>query len=285
MSAPNHQGADPNLWFHIGEGWQHSLVKAVLEKSIDIQFKLTAEARQQNIVLTYEKTLESMKRPDFVIDLFTQEYSFQDGGWVISGEQRNRMILDAKFRGAMTEENLQSLINEMFEGKNYGEDGANQVFVVHPSQRVIDHPTSPLEWGAYCDYGQSHKIDHKFGGIFVSPSLSFAGSLEHLQRLIGMFLQQHSVILKNEDKAQRHNMCCISCGNHSAENLAITYSPTQVGNDRWIIECNICGLRTVKTICATCGHPLFKNGTKWTYHRTRAEQTSNVVCPSCETFL
>ncbi len=277
--------------FEIESGWQRVLIDAVLMKSVDIEIKLHATSRQQSILLTYEKVLDSGKRPDFVVDLFSKEYEYKKdshdfSSWVISGEKRSRLVLDAKFRGEITEEQLHTLISELYETKNYSEGGANQVFIIHPSPNVIDDRTSPLVWGPQCDYGQSNEINHRYGGVFVAPSLIYARSIDHLQRLIGMFLQQESKILKTDSAdSPWHNMSCISCGNANEDSLYLKYEPTKAGSERWEIKCNSCGLLSVKTICQHCHHPLFKNGPKWTYHRTRAEQTSNVVCPKCDTFL
>lgn len=275
--------------FEIESGWQRVLIDAVLVKSVNIEINLYATSRQQSILLTYEKVLDSGKRPDFVLDLFSNKY-MQDpmvpSSWFISGEKQSRLVLDAKFRGEISEEQLHTLISELYETKNYSEGGTNQVFIIHPSSNVIDKPTSPLVWGQQCDYGQSNKINHRHGGIFVAPSLIHARSIDNLQRLIGMFLQQQSEILGTDsDSAPWHNMSCISCGNSNEHSLHLIYDPTRAGSERWLIRCDSCGLLSVKTICRHCHHPLFKNGSKWTYHRTRAEQTSNVVCPKCEKFL
>ncbi|MEQ9451099.1 MAG: DUF2357 domain-containing protein [Pseudomonadales bacterium] len=275
--------------FDIESGWQRVLIEAVLKKSVDIEIALHATSRQQRIRLTYEKVLGSGKRPDFVVDLFSNDYMKDPHDslrWVISGEKRSRLVLDAKFRGEITEEQLHSLISELYETKNYSEDGVNQVFIIHPSPNVINDRTSPLAWGPQCDYGQSYEINHRYGGVFVAPSLIYARSIDHLQRLIGMFLQQESEILRADSGfAYWHNMSCISCGNTGDDSLHLIYEPTKAGSERWLIKCDSCGLLSVKTICRDCRHPLFKNGPKWTYHRTRAEQTSNVVCPKCDTFL
>lgn len=263
--------------FRAEEGWQGELIRAALEKRFDIQFRLSHPECRQVIILTYEKVLDSGKRPDFVLDLYSDDRA----------EQHRRLVIDAKFRGAMKDDELHDLVSELYNEKNYSENGANQVFVMHPSPNVINDRTSPLVWGTQCDYGQSHESGHSYGGIFVSPSLKFFKTTEHLQRLLGLYLQNNSAIVRDTDSNQLlwHNTSCISCGNSNPGTLQLTYAPTKAGNERWLIKCKDCGLVTVQTICAACGHKLFKNGPKWTYHRTRAEQVSNVVCPVCETFL
>ncbi|MEZ5535539.1 MAG: DUF2357 domain-containing protein [Thiolinea sp.] len=273
--------------FDIEPGWQRKLVSAVLKKNYNIDIKFEAPDRQQSIVLSYEKELDSGKRPDFVIDLDSKEYSLEENRWVFTGSKRHRFVLDAKFRGEISEYALNELVSELCTTKNYSEDGFNQVFVIHPSPEVIKDRTSPLIWGRQCDYGQSHQSNHRYGSIFLSPSLKYAHAFDNLQRLIGLFLQESGEILKDKGDPDQswHNMTCISCGNANENTLKLNYKPTNAGNDSWTIKCDSCGLLTVQTICVACGHALFKNGPKWTYHRTRAEQISNVICPNCETFL
>lgn len=276
--------------FEIENGWQRILVDTVLNNSYNAEVVLQSKERQQKIIITYEKVLESGKRPDFVIDLISKKYepddkepcgySFPEGE---QGEKKNRLVLDAKFRGKISEKEFHKLVSKLYIEKNYSEDGSNQVFILHPSPSVIYDRTSPLIWGSYCDYGQSHEINHQYGGIFIAPSQKHSRSLDNLQRLIGMFLQQKSVILRTDDgNTDWGNMSCLSCGSGIVE---FKHKPTKAGSDRWEAKCHFCGLLTIKTICRHCHDPLFKNGQKWTYHRTRAEQTSNVICPKCETFL
>lgn len=265
--------------------WKSKLLKCVSPNNYDIEIGMACEERQQRIVLTYEKQLANGKRPDFVIDFFRPEYvepASSDDIWTTRGEERFRLVLDAKFRGEESEATISAIVDELRINKNYSEDEKNPVFVLHPVKHVIDNPTSPLEWGRYCDYGQT--VDHKYGSIFLSPSLENYRSAEHLQRLIGQFIQAKGVILTSSSfsgAVMWHNMNCIGCGNL----LIPRYSTTKGGKARWELMCSSCTLITIETVCSHCSNPLFKNGIKWTYHRTRATQTSNVVCPSCETFL
>jgi hypothetical protein len=274
--------------FTVEENWQSNLINAVLENNYDVEIKLRDSARQQWMVLTYEKVLPSNNRPDFVIDLYSNVYVKDEnieGNWVINGEDKKRLVIDAKFRGSMSEQSFHDLVAEMYTNKDYSESKMNQVFIMHPSPNVISSPTSSLGWGRQCDYGQSDKVGHRYGGVFVSPSSAYSTNQDNLQRLIGMFIQANTRVLfqKNSGVLYWHNMICISCG--SSEELKFEYKPTKSGREGWAISCASCDLLTIKTVCFGCQKPLFKNGPKWTYHRTRAEQMTNVVCPSCEDFL
>ena len=283
--------------FHPDGEWQSRLIKSVLNNDKDIEFELYSAERQQKIVLTYEKVLKSGKRPDFVVDLFSNNYAWDETAkcYVITNQQsRARMVLDAKFRGNISESELSKLVQEMYAVKDYSEGETNNVFVLHATCNVIRRQTSPLDWGRSSDYGQG--AEHKFGSIFLSPSLNYPNSVKNLQRLLGYFLQQNSQILdysfmpvspehseyKGNIKAMWHNFTCISCGAYG-DNLDVVSSHGR--RERWEIRCKACHITTVKTHCYQCKATLFKNGSQWTYHQTRAEQAYNIVCPCCRTFF
>jgi hypothetical protein len=274
--------------FNPESGWQDKLVNAVSGQRHDVDIHFSAGLRQQEIVLSYEKVLENGKRPDFVIDLRTYHYEKSNESWFKGGTTSNQLMLDAKFRGDMSSEKMRELVWQLYDGKNYSGNGKNPVFVLHPVAEVVDQPTSPLVWGRRSDYGHEHR--HRYGFIYLSPV--FGGGLsgtDDLQRLIGMFLQKHSVVLKsseqNGDSPEWTNLVCIGCGNTADETLRLALQRTMGGNASWRCYCPSCHLTTVITRCASCGEALYKNGNRWTYHRTKVEQTSNVVCPSCSTFL
>lgn len=282
--------------FQIENGWQQKVIDAVLKNRKNVEIDFSCERRQLNLKLTYEKDLDSGKRPDYVIDLYYYTYSSNSESnfleenpsdsiqWIIEEQKMQRMVLDAKFRGDVGEQHINNLIEELYKGKNYSEDGKNSVFVIHPVAEVIVAKTSPLKWGGYCNYGQANQIDHRKGAVYLSPSRDHSNSIENLQRLIGMLLQNHTSILDDgvRTKVMWHNKSCISCGGH---NLSISFRVTNGGSIVNKIHCNYCGQNSTETNCVSCHKPIYKNGMNWTYHRTRAEQTSNIVCPACETFL
>ncbi len=285
-----------NYRFQIKEGWQEKLINAVLRNGKNIELYFSSEVRQLSLTLTYEKELDTGKRPDFVLDLHYKTYEHHTPfttltnersdpvKWYVSGEKSARLVLDAKFRGEVGEVHINNLVEELCDGKNYSENGKNAVFIIHPVAEVIRDRTSPLKWGAYCNYGQAEELDHKKGAVYLSPSREHSHSVENLQRLLGMFLQKHTCVLddgKREDVTW-HNKSCICCGGND---LYIELTETQGGNDVNKIHCHTCKQNTTETLCVSCRRRLYKNGINWTYHRTRAEQTSNIVCPRCETFL
>ncbi len=289
--------------FVLQEDWQSKLIQSVQNEQYNISLMMKCENNSQSIEITYEKILSSGKRPDIVIDLIYNIYSFsydlnsKTHTTNVIKTVTKRLVLDAKFQN-LNQKSHDNLIDQLYNptvendqnkpsylrNKDYSEGGNNQVFIIHPKPRIIDSPTSPLKWGRFCDYGQSNKARHSYGGIFLSPSLNHPQSIDNLQRLIGMFLQQNSQKYYVEGQIL-HNMSCISCGNSDDNRLNLSYSQTQGKNDIWTLECHKCSQLTIQSVCYNCKNTIFKNGLKWAYHRTRAEQVSNVVCPNCESFL
>lgn len=310
--------------FSLNEGWQRSLVNSVLTNKYNASINMYSNNTRQSITVSYEKEIVISKknqqgvlqnrhiRPDIVIDVgfpkLAVVYRPKKGDSILKsvGEQNSRLVLDAKFKN-LNEYSHQDLVKSLYFGKNYSEDGKNKVFIIHPTPNVIESPTSPLTWGMFCDYGQTGKYPefeniksrqtfnndsninttkHRLGGIFLAPSLRYSSSKDNLQRLIGMFLQENSQRhYCDRTNTKWHTMTCISCGNTDRSKLMLSYDKTQGDNDKWELRCDKCKQRTVQTVCVKCGYEIFKNGMKWTYHRTRAEQFTNVVCPNCESFL
>lgn len=306
--------------FNLDKGWEDRLINLILTEGKDIELLMHNHQRQQELILTYEKILPSGKIPDYVIDLKSLgDYSktisdeddwYYDTQYTMKQPQPTaRLVLDAKFRGDISESSLLQIVKELYVDKNYSENGNNQVFVIHPVDKSIDRErTSPLEWGRDCNYGQAQNIgmlepnmsnsdfnsqqkdspQHRYGHIFLNPSFKNAGSIDNLQRLLGLFLQQNSQLgdtIQNGVVSQ-HSFCCIGCGNDHQESFFVRLTSTEGGNPRYELECKKCSLFSVKTVCYACSvRNLFKNGYKWTYHRTRATQVSNIVCYQCERFL
>lgn len=322
--------------FSLEDDWEGKLVNLILHRDYNIELLMRNTRRHQEILLTYEKVLPSGKRPDYVLDL----HSFGDYGissrydryGFSNDHSKARLVLDAKFRSNLPEEEILKVVEELYHEKNYSENGKNQVFVIHPVQNSISHTrTSPLEWGNSCNYGQAQQhldenmesvenistessgisedeqywnedddVDdfevseeedvapqHRYGHIFLSPSLKYSRSIDNLQRLLGAFLQRNAKYdSDSEGIISNHSFCCIACGNDSPETFIVNKTRTRGNNPRYTLECQKCSSFSVKTVCYACPvDDLFKNGFKWTYHRTRAEQVSNIVCYKCEKFL
>lgn len=308
--------------FLLSDNWQNMLIQSVLEDKYNIEFEFNNPINNRKIILGYEKELPNKKRPDFVLDLYYQGYVFkqpalEDNSWNKSSEsivtdtvkyeeyldrninldsqasvfdhwcfgemQKKRFVMDAKFKDDLYQKGFDLILDELINDKNYDENGANKVFLIHPKQRAIQNRTSPLDWGIHSDYGQNS--EHSKGFIFLLPSSKHGNTLDNLQRLLGMFLQSSSHFIDYGESKYWSDTLCISCGASSHEDLVCTKHKTKGGKHSWRVTCKKCSHLSVKTVCYICSKDLYKNQFNLTYHRTKAEQVSNIVCPSCQNFL
>lgn len=279
--------------FHLfmEEGWQDNLITSILSSQHSIEFKTSMPNHQFDIVLSYEKVLPNKKRPDFVLDIHYKKYRLLNENWVISDDGCSRLVMDAKFYDDSTEDKINKTLDELVEKKDYSEGNENRVFIIHPSPELIkiNKITSPLSWNRSCDYGHVAPSMHKFGHIFLAPSLKYKRSIDNLKRLLILHFQEVIDILpfkitNNKDSPSWHNFFCPNCaaGNDS---LDIKCFKTKGGENSWSIQCKSCKGHVKETFCYACKHRLFKNGFQWTYHRTYAEKITNCKCPSCEADL
>jgi len=176
--------------------WIHKLIDIILSKGKNqhVFFKFEHEYEEYmpiRINLHYQKELKSKKRPDFILQL--------------KGEKKNDakyLVMDAKFRGNISNEQIEKDIENLFETKNYSIGGQYPVFILHTSKTAMYDNSkklisfSPLSWGRFCSYGGEKDFNHIKGHILLIP---LSPSLENLQRLIGCFLQQNSYLRSDEE--------------------------------------------------------------------------------------
>lgn len=279
------------LKFKPDKNWSEKIVDSIFlsgkNSSISIHFVHDGIIKPFKLLLTYQKVLPTGRRPDFVLEI--ENDADPNSNYI-------PLILDAKFRGDVTNKVIEKDISDMYEGRKYGEFGS--VFILHTSCKAMRDENellkslSPLSWGEFSSYGGENKIDHKKGHIFLLPSPRYPFSLDNLQRLIGAFLQQNSDIevCKNPEGelydytlTKTDLLICIGCG---SKKLTVGVGKTLSQNNKYLITCKSCGLVSERTLCFCCGRQkLYKNGPWWTYHMTKATQVSNVVCPSCGAYF
>ena len=295
--------------FNLDKDWRTMLIQSVINNQRDIEFDLHNSISNRRISLTYQKTLPNNRVPDFVLDIDYQGYAFKDNEqdypesipyenygngsmdampntssqWFPDCRRRKRFIIDPKFKDNLRQSGFEMILDELIDDKNYDEDGSNPVFVLHPQSDSIQQKTSPLDWGGHSDYGQN--CEHKRGFVFLLPSSKHGNTLDNLQRLLGMFLQSTSHFIDYGQKKFWADTVCISCGASSLEDFEVVKDKTKGGKNKWWITCKKCSHKTNKTFCYKCDRDLYKNQFTWTYHRTKAEQITNIVCPSCQEFL
>lgn len=276
--------------FQLEGEWQRSLVNSVLNREHNICLQFKGASPNWTAQLFYEKVLTNNCRPDFVLDLFLPCYEQSElpnsNKWFTTGNRSVRIVMDAKFREQWRPGELAQVVTDLRVKKDYSEQNKNQVFILHPCIDSSEQHTSPLTWGSSCDYGQTN--NHKSGAIYLSPRRTNGSSLDNLHRLLGMLLQEASHFLHEHDTEgwKWSDAQCIGCGRVvDFDKVQLTLTKTKAGRDKWNLTCHHCQLVSVRTSCFKCHRTLTKNGYYWTYHRTRAESLSNVVCPSCESFF
>ena len=276
------------------KGWKQSLLQQVLTTKKDIILNFKNKMTCRNVCLSYEKELSNGKRPDFVLDV-TSSFTGK--------EVKHRFIMDAKF---YEETDISSVVNQLYNQKDYSEQNQNKVFILHPSSKAVPKRKTPQEWSKHTYYGETVMFDewdkdnkppdHNYGAILLSPIKRQGATLDDLQRLIGMFLQYglednkgDSFFYEEEKKSNsapkvkkynpmvKEKLFCIACGSDEYDH---DYKPTPKGK-KWWITCKHCSLFTVYSYCGSCQNRLIKNGQYWTYHATQALEPFNIKCPSC----
>ncbi len=237
--------------------------------------------------LEVQPVLPNGRRPDFRLSFQHRDRSPQKT--VISADfeveetvPSSGIVLDAKFRTRWRPNELERVLHDVVELRGYSQ-AARRVFILQPAGSVVQEPTSPLRWGRDCDYGQNSPFNHTQGMVRVSPN---PGDWHNLQRLVAMELQASFPAPRQDVEDEwSSDSFCISCGR--GHNVAgIRHRLTKKGSDFWHLMCGDCGLTTIRTHCFSgCGTSLFKNGLILTYHRTIADQLTNVACPCCGEFF
>ncbi len=97
--------------------------------------------------------------------------------------------MDEKFRTRWKGPgDLEILLEELISQKRYAGE-RDRVFVLEPVANMTRRSSSPLEWGAHCDYGHDEKRNHLRGAIWVAPHVDGGDAQNHLRRLIALQLQ------------------------------------------------------------------------------------------------
>lgn len=276
--------------------WKYKLIDAIKTNKIDIEISLSNTAIKRFITLTYEKTLDSGKRPDFVIDL---EWYAEDDQ-LNKLPQRKRFVLDAKFYNETTFEKfggLMGVADQLYNQKNYSKSADNPVFILHPCKTSLPERVTSQEWGKYSFLGElpiegCDLINHQYGGVFLSPIDRLLYS-DELQRLLGLFLQyklESSSTLENDRSDDRtvSKPFCIRCGSSNLRKIEKS-SGFYNREGKWVtrtlrsvwMQCNDCEQFISFNHCRNTETRLIKNGFYWTYHSARAIEPFNIKCPSC----
>lgn len=280
-------------------GWQERLVSAISGKPQRLKLKFHRDDVGISACLEVQVELPNGKRPDFRLrfsyDALTPSLDRYDGSVLGSqpakAQQQDEMagglVMDAKFRTHWHRGDLGRMLNSLVNEKEYGEQG-DRVFILHPAPKSMLRPKSPLVWGKDCDYGQEAGNDHRQGVIYLAPKDGESNPEDNLRRLIVMQLQAtflEPVQVESDDYVfWESKSFCIRCGKaHQPEDVEPRL--TKRGGRYWVLSCNACGMQTIRTHCYGCNSNIYKNGLNLTYHKTVADQVTNVVCPQCGKYF
>jgi len=281
-------------------GWQERLVRGIAGKpqSLDLEFR--REDVGMLARLEVQPELPNGRRPDFRLrfsydDVGSSSDREDDDQWDgpphnarTQGSTADGLIMDAKFRTHWRRGELGRMLTSLIDEKRYDGEG-DRVFILHPAPRAMLRPTSPLPWGKDCDYGQETGNKHRKGVIYLAPGAGGLNPEGNLRRLIVMLLQATFPEPVQEETERygvwKSNSFCIRCGKeHQPEDIQQHF--TQRGRMSWRLSCSECGMQSTRTHCFGCNSSiLFKNGLDLTYHRTVADQVTNIVCPQCGKYF
>lgn len=286
-----------DYFFQPEAGWQERLVRAIAGRPKSLNLKLRRNDIGMDASLEVQPELPNGRRPDFRLRFSysglnsspdRQDNTSRDGSF--SKDQRqgrtaNGLIMDAKFRTHWRRGELGNILASLINEKKYDQQG-DRVFILHPAPRAMLRPTSPLAWGKDCDYGQEIGNKHQKGVIYLAPGIGIEGNL---RRLLAMQLQatfpEPMEVEINGQRMLKSNSFCIRCGTlHKVEDVKLR--TTKGGRKFWHLLCSKCGMQSTRTHCYACNPSvLFKNGLDLTYHRTVADQVTNIVCPQCGQYF
>lgn len=276
-------------------GWQERLVHAITGKPQTLDLKFRRAELGLCACLEIQPELPNGRRPDFRLRFYLDgsELSVdRTRHHVLNARAKSAappdLVMDAKFRTQWRKGELGRVLTSLIEEKNYGQQG-DRVFILHPAPRAILKPTSPLDWGRNCDYGQEKGDEHRKGVIYLAPGTGEGNPERNLRRLIAMQLQATFPEPDPDAEDDAHvaptNSFCIRCGT-AHESVNVKQHHTQRGNAYWTLSCSECAMQTTRTHCFGCKSGiLFKNGLQLTYHKTVADQVTNIVCPQCGKYF
>ncbi len=279
--------------------WKTKLINKTLNYRIDRKIVFENKDVYRKLTLWYETELPNKKIPDFVLDvqstLITNDKVHIDDpddsdDPVHRDNPVHRLVMDAKFHEDINAKRfggISTIINNLYNNKNYSEDNKNSVFILHPSKHAVPVKKTPQEWANNSYYGETQMFDwdknapnHKYGAILLSPMTRQGNYLDDLHRLIGMYLQygMDDNSDANVNRLGKEKIFCLVCGSDKQNPIG------RDSHNKWF-TCEQCKHFTAYNYCGSCKNKLIKNGSYWTYHATKALEPANIKCPSCADVL
>lgn len=232
------------------------------------------------LTLNYQLKFNNGRVPDFLLEICN-----------VNTKRSTRCVLDAKACNFVNRTDkakpniwiyLDDCLKNLIDDKDYSEAGKNSVFIMHACQTGVTRPTTTQPWAKASSYGGDAvfywdvedasgviKPKHRHGAVMVRPY-----DLTHLKRLVLMLIQFGLGVIN----------FCPSCGSGGGD-IDIDEKVTAGGNIKYECHCRKCHFLSVRTVCAGCGKPLYKNQASWSYHDLNPLQPWNIKCWNCGTLL
>ena len=284
-------GLKENFRFLPQDDWKETLIRGLTGKRETVSINLKHDDLDLEARLDVQPVLQNGRRPDFRLRFHSNSWHAGDQGRPVSVDDDSRwdeesaLVMDAKFRNQWRPGDLEEVLTTLVETKRYGGE-RDRVFILQPAADSKANPSTPLAWGADCDYGHDAKLSHRKGFIRLAPGKGVSRSSDHLKRLIALHLQSCLPQPGNDptESPKSDFSLCIRCGTKHVPEQTL-WRKTKRDNPYWIMTCPSCEMSTKRTHCFGCGTPLFKNGFQLTYHKTLADQIMNIYCPACGAYF
>lgn len=244
------------------------LAKKISPKSIKIEQELTVHFTERlhdrKVTLHYQKSLKNGKRPDFMLEIQTDNNKIQ-------------LVMDAKFKNYLYQKNAVKdleIIKKKYAGSKY------YVFVVHP---CTDPKFSNLGSKAiYFNEDLPTMPFHQYGYLSAQPNF-----IDNLKKAIGMAFEYLTQVSQSAnlgdgtlDPKPEKALFCLSCGTDQV-NLIPFIRPGNRFHYTATCQNTECGHIAYFDYCWNCKTKLYKHGSYWDYHRTSIWSSFDIHCPNC----
>jgi pyrethroid hydrolase len=243
-------------------------------------FEVGATRADMNLSLrlSYQPELPNGRRPDFIL-VITDNELHTTSSMVLDAKSCNFVRRPENTRDARRNifRYLDDCLHELVIEKNYGQEGGNRVFVMHPTRDAcITYQTTMQSWAKNSAYGGDSVFFwedvppvHMHGAVFINPS-----DMSNLKRLILMIIQFD---------LERNDICASCCA--GGQDVAVKVSETRGGNPRYECTCKKCHFLSLRSVCHNCKKPIVKNAAWWSYHDLHPTDVWNIKCPACGSLL
>ena len=246
------------------------LVKEISPKNVKMNRELTLQFKEglpdRQVTLFYQKTLPNGKRPDFMLEILTNNNTVY-------------LVLDAKFKNYSYQKNKdKDVVEELNIIKKKYSGNKHHIFIIHP---CTDPELSNLGGKSICFEENSPTAPfHQYGYFSSQPNFT-----DNLKKVLGMAFEYLIDCIHNAkqpdgtiDQKPEKSPFCLCCGGEDVE-----LNPSETDRIYFISTCKNkdCGHVAYFDNCWNCKTKLYKHGRYWDYHRTSVWSEFDIHCPNC----